>query len=127
MDFLLKAVRFTALFAVPLIILEPVKPIAAYLIATGQIAAGITVLAAGEILKVIIERLFKLCRRKLLNIPLFARVFLSGFVEMPDSFLRFPILIIFNRWLTPFQGLPLGPSPNEARRSATQLPVSDEK
>jgi hypothetical protein len=63
-----------ALFAVPLIILEPVKPIAAYLIATDQIAAGITVLAVGEILKlVVVERLFKLCRRKLLKIPLFAR------------------------------------------------------
>jgi hypothetical protein len=62
-----------ALFAVPLIVLEPVKPVAAYLIATGQIAAGVTVLAIGEILKlVIVERLFKLCRRKLLKIPLFA-------------------------------------------------------
>jgi hypothetical protein len=62
-----------ALFAVPLIVLEPVKPVAAYLIATGQIAAGVTVLTIGEILKlVIVERLFKLCRRKLLKIPLFA-------------------------------------------------------
>ncbi len=33
-----------ALFAVPLIILEPVKPVATYLIATGQIAAGVTLL-----------------------------------------------------------------------------------
>jgi hypothetical protein len=61
------------LFAVPLIVLEPVKPVAAYLIATGQLAAGITTLAVGELLKVVIvERLFKLCRRKLLKIPLFA-------------------------------------------------------
>ena len=62
-----------ALFAVPIIILEPVKPVAAYLIGTGQIAAGVTVLTIGEILKlIIVERLFKLCRRKLLKIPLFA-------------------------------------------------------
>ena len=62
-----------ALFAVPLIVLEPVKPVAAYLIATGQIATGMTMLAIGEILKlVIVERLFKLCRRKLLKIPMFA-------------------------------------------------------
>jgi hypothetical protein len=62
-----------ALFAVPVIALEPVKPVAAYLMATGQLAAGVTVLAIGEILKlVIVERLFKLCRRKLLKIPLFA-------------------------------------------------------
>jgi hypothetical protein len=62
-----------ALFAVPLIVLEPVKPVATYLIATGQIAAGVAVLIIGEILKlVIVERLFKLCRRKLLKIPMFA-------------------------------------------------------
>jgi hypothetical protein len=62
-----------ALFAVPLIVLEPVKPVAAYLIATGKIAAGITTLVVGELLKlVIVERLFKLCRRKLLKIPIFA-------------------------------------------------------
>jgi hypothetical protein len=62
-----------ALFAVPLIVLEPVKPVAAYLMATSQIAAGITMLVVGELLKlVIVERLFKLCRRKLLKIPIFA-------------------------------------------------------
>lgn len=62
-----------ALFAVPVIALEPVKPVAAYLMATGQVAFGVTVLTTGEILKlVIVERLFKLCRRKLLKIPLFA-------------------------------------------------------
>lgn len=62
-----------ALFAVPVILLEPVKPVAAYLVATGRVTAGMTVLIAGELLKlVIIERLFKLCRRKLLKIPVFA-------------------------------------------------------
>jgi hypothetical protein len=62
-----------ALFAVPVIVLEPVKPLAAYLIASGQIATGVTVLTIGEILKlVIVERLFRLCRRKLLKIPMFA-------------------------------------------------------
>ena len=62
-----------ALFAVPVILLEPVKPVATYLMATGNISAGMFVLIAGELLKlVIIERLFKLCRFKLLKIPLFA-------------------------------------------------------
>jgi hypothetical protein len=65
-----------ALFAVPLIVLEPVKPVAAYLIGTGQIAVGmvgITALVIGEILKLVVgERLFKLCRRKLLKIRIFA-------------------------------------------------------
>ena len=62
-----------ALFAVPVILLEPVKPVAAYLMATRSVSAGISVLIAGELLKlVIIERLFKLCRLKLLKIPIFA-------------------------------------------------------
>jgi hypothetical protein len=62
-----------ALFAVPLIILEPVKPVAAYLAATDQIAWGMTVLVVGEILKlVLVERLFCISRDKLMSIPAFA-------------------------------------------------------
>jgi hypothetical protein len=62
-----------ALFAVPLIILEPVKPVAAYLAATGHVRSGLIVLVVGEILKlVLLERLFSLNRDKLLSIPAFA-------------------------------------------------------
>src|SRR6201747_152608 len=62
-----------ALFAVPLIILEPVKPVAAYLAATEQFAWGMTVLVVGEILKlVLVERLFCISRDKLMSIPAFA-------------------------------------------------------
>jgi hypothetical protein len=62
-----------ALFAVPLIILEPVKPVAAYLAATGHIELGLTVLIVGEILKlVLVERLFCLTHNKLMSIPAFA-------------------------------------------------------
>jgi hypothetical protein len=62
-----------ALFAVPVIILEPVKPLAAYLTATGHIGSGLTVLVVGEILKlVLIERLFRVSRDKLMSIPAFA-------------------------------------------------------
>jgi hypothetical protein len=62
-----------ALFAVPLIILEPVKPVAAYLAATGQVRLGLMVLIVGEILKlVLVERLFSINRDKLLSIPAFA-------------------------------------------------------
>jgi hypothetical protein len=65
-----------ALFAVPVIILEPVKPIAAYLAATDHIVGGLTVLVIGEILKlVIIERLFRVCRDKLMTIRGFARCY----------------------------------------------------
>jgi hypothetical protein len=62
-----------ALFAVPLIVLEPVKPVAAYLAATGHVSSGLIVLVVGEILKlVLVERLFSLNRDKLLSIPAFA-------------------------------------------------------
>ena len=62
-----------ALFSVPVIILEPIKPAAAYLAATGQFAKSGAVLITGELLKlVLIERLFSLTRDKLLKIPAFA-------------------------------------------------------
>ena len=62
-----------ALFVVPIITLEPVKPVAAYLTATGHIVSGVTILVAGEILKlVLIERLFRASRDKLMSIRVFA-------------------------------------------------------
>jgi hypothetical protein len=62
-----------ALFIVPVILLEPVKPVAAYLTATGHIGRGLTVLAIGELLKLLLmERLFRLSRDKLVSIPAFA-------------------------------------------------------
>jgi hypothetical protein len=62
-----------ALFAVPLIVLEPVKPVAAYLTATGHVFSGLAVLGIGELLKlVLVERLFRLSRDKLMSIPAFA-------------------------------------------------------
>jgi hypothetical protein len=62
-----------ALFSVPVIILEPVKPVAAYLASTGQIMSSVLTLIVGEILKlVLVERLFSLTRDKLMKIPAFA-------------------------------------------------------
>lgn len=62
-----------ALFSVPVIILEPVKPVAAYLAATGQIVTGVLTLIVGELVKlVLVERLFSLTRDKLMKIPAFA-------------------------------------------------------
>jgi len=61
-----------ALFSVPVILLEPVKPVAAYLAATGQLLSSIATLIAGELLKlVLVERLFRLTRDKLMKIPAF--------------------------------------------------------
>ena len=62
-----------ALFSVPVVILEPIKPLAAYLAATGQILSGTVTLIIGEVLKlVLVERLFSLTRDKLMKIPAFA-------------------------------------------------------
>ena len=62
-----------ALFVVPILLLEPAKPLAAYLTATGHIAGGLTVLGVAEILKlVLVERLFRISRDKLMSIPAFA-------------------------------------------------------
>ena len=62
-----------ALFSVPVIILEPIKPVAAYLASTGQIVSSVLTLIVGELLKlVLVERLFSLTRDKLMKIPTFA-------------------------------------------------------
>ena len=62
-----------ALFTVPILVLEPVKPVAAWLTATGHIMSGLTVLLVGELLKLIlIERLFCISRDKLMSIAAFA-------------------------------------------------------
>jgi hypothetical protein len=61
------------LFVVPLLILEPAKPLATYLIATGHVVGGVVAFAIAELLKVVmVERLFDLNRDKLLSIPAFA-------------------------------------------------------
>jgi uncharacterized protein len=65
-----------ALFLVPLVILEPVKPVAAYLAARGHFTRSLAVLVVGEILKItIVERLFHIGRDKLMTIPAFARTY----------------------------------------------------
>ncbi len=62
-----------ALFSVPVVVLEPIKPIGAFLVAAGHVVQGVVAIAAGEILKIaLIERLFKLTRDRLLQIPAFA-------------------------------------------------------
>jgi hypothetical protein len=65
-----------ALFSVPVILLEPVKFVAAYVAATGNfIVAGFT-FAIGELVKlVLIERLFDLTREKLMKISAFAWIY----------------------------------------------------
>ena len=62
-----------ALFVIPVLVLEPAKPFAAYLTATGHIVGGLVVLGVAEVLKLLlIERLFSISRDKLMSIPAFA-------------------------------------------------------
>lgn len=64
------------LFLVPVIILEPAKPVGAYLIATGHLVSGVALIAIAEVLKIaLVERLFHFSRDKLMTIPAFARVY----------------------------------------------------
>jgi hypothetical protein len=63
-----------ALFVIPLVVLEPIKPVGLYLIATGKVGDGTLVIGVGEVLKItIVERLFQVGRDKLMMIPAFAR------------------------------------------------------
>jgi hypothetical protein len=62
-----------ALFVIPLALLEPVKPLSAYLIASGHFTNGMLVLAVGEVLKItLVERIFYIGRDKLMTIKAFA-------------------------------------------------------
>jgi hypothetical protein len=66
-----------ALFLIPLIILEPVKPASAYLAATGHLLEATVLFVVGELLKlVLVERLFQLTREQLMTIPAFAWCYL---------------------------------------------------
>jgi hypothetical protein len=65
-----------ALFSVPVVILEPVKPIGAFLVAAGHVVSGVLTIAVGEILKItLVERLFRLTRDRLMQIPTFVMVY----------------------------------------------------
>ncbi len=73
-----------ALFVVPLIVLEPAKPLGLYFMAQGHAIRGIIVIAGGELLKiVIVERIYHIGQPKLMTIPLFARThdFVAGWAD----------------------------------------------
>lgn len=79
-----------AVFLIPVIVLEPIKPVSAYLVASGHLVNGILILVLGEALKItIVERIFHIARPKLMTIEAFARTY--AFVV---------------GWLTWAQGLP---------------------
>lgn len=62
-----------ALFVVPLVVLEPAKPLGLYLMGTGHALEGAVVIGIAEVLKItLVERLFHMSKDKLLTIPAFA-------------------------------------------------------
>jgi hypothetical protein len=62
-----------ALLAVPVIILEPAKPLAGIMMATGHFGAAAITFVTAEVLKLtFVEQLFQINRKKLLSIPAFA-------------------------------------------------------
>ncbi len=87
-----------ALFIVPVISLEPVKPVAAYLTATGHIVGGLMVLIVGELLKLLlIERLFRVSRDKLMSIPVFAWCY-DKFCQGQDWVISLLAWQLMRRW-----------------------------
>jgi hypothetical protein len=87
-----------ALFTLPLAILEPVKPIAAYLVGTGHVAMGLAILVIGEILKlVLLERLFSVSRDKLMSIPAFAWIY-RKYKAAKDSVTSMDAWQLMRRW-----------------------------
>jgi hypothetical protein len=61
------------LLGIPVVILEPLKPLGFYVIATGHPVQGSAILAGAEVAKiVVVERLFRISRDKLLTIRWFA-------------------------------------------------------
>jgi hypothetical protein len=62
-----------AVFLIPLILLEPIKPVGAYLIASGHFVSGSLALVLAEVLKIlIVERVYQIGRPKLMTIKAFA-------------------------------------------------------
>ena len=61
------------LFIVPLIVLEPIKPLGLYLISTGRQVGGVLFIIVGEAIKVLVlERVFRITRPKLMSFRAFA-------------------------------------------------------
>jgi hypothetical protein len=61
------------LLGIPVIVLEPLKPLGFYVMATGHPVQGFAILAGAEVAKiVVVERLFRISRDKLLTIRWFA-------------------------------------------------------
>ena len=64
------------IFLIPVILFEPAKPLAGYLIATGHFFYGALIIALAEIVKIVVlERLFHIAKPKLMTIGPFAATY----------------------------------------------------
>jgi hypothetical protein len=84
-----------AIFLIPLILLEPIKPVAAYAIASGHFVSGVLILVIGELLKImIVERIFHVGRPKLMTIRAFAFAhdFVVGWVTWVQALPPWPAI-----------------------------------
>jgi hypothetical protein len=73
-----------AIFLIPVLILEPMKPLSAVIMGSGHVVLGVMVLVLAEVLKiVIVERIFHIARPKLMTIRAFAWTynFVVGWLE----------------------------------------------
>ena len=93
--------RYQSLFVfiVPLLLLEPIKPIALYLTSTGHLVAGILLMIVGEVLKILIlQRLFQINREKLMSFRAFARAY-DSVIRILDTLRSIPAWQSAVRWL----------------------------
>lgn len=61
------------LFIIPLVVLEPIKPLSLYMIGTRRQIGGALFLIVGEIIKIlVVERIFRITRPKLMSFHAFA-------------------------------------------------------
>lgn len=87
-----------AVFAIPLLLLEPVKPIGALLFHHGHHKAAVWLIVAGELLKLtIVDQLFEMTKPKLMTFRWFVWVY--GKIEAVLNTLRnLPIRQMVHRW-----------------------------
>ena len=72
------------LLLVPIVVLEPLKPAAFYLMTKRHVGFGTALLVLTELVKIVtVERLFRLSNAKLMTIPAFARIYsyVSGWLD----------------------------------------------
>jgi hypothetical protein len=88
-----------AVFVIPLIILEPVKPVGAFLFHRHHHMAATSVIVAGELAKLaIVDQLFDMTKPKLLTLPWFAWAY-GRWRAIIDTLRALPIRRMVHEWV----------------------------